>query len=319
MSNQCGSTSSILSNRKRKAAEKELSIVLSKKARFYSTFLRQFFSLPNYIIYYILMNPKSSAFFQKLIKTCKYFFAKNPLLIIQSLWYSNDQWEIYNKAFSFKNLTCKVWITEELFMDLYEAKCAPRSILSSIVPQIFRCDVQHLTIINQDIALNDLSLLLSSAEYIAFDDVIVKDENNSIVGIENIVEVAAAKNAKSFTIVKPTITPLTMIKLKKISFPPKFDNFSMKDIPETFDLEAFSVFMKKNKTIFFALEFDPSISDSYKTKLEAIINEILSTKVLTFKPPKLYFYGINDEKHQKLCGYFYQPLKNDKNAAVCYL
>uniref|UniRef100_A0A914QDZ0 Uncharacterized protein n=1 Tax=Panagrolaimus davidi TaxID=227884 RepID=A0A914QDZ0_9BILA len=252
MSNQCCSTSSILSNRKRKAAEEELSIVLSKKAHFYSTFLRQFFSLPNSIIYYIIMNPKSSAIYQKLIKTCKYFFTKNPLLIIQSLWYSNDQWEICNKVFGFKNLTCKVWITEALFMDLYDTKCAPRSILSSIVPQIFRCDVQNLTIMDQDIALNDLSLLLSFAEHITFVDVIVTDENNSIVGVENIVEVAAAaKNAKSFTIVKPTITPSTMKKLEKISFSPKFDHFSMKDIPETFDLEAFSIFMKVKKQNYF--------------------------------------------------------------------
>uniref|UniRef100_A0A914PG02 Uncharacterized protein n=1 Tax=Panagrolaimus davidi TaxID=227884 RepID=A0A914PG02_9BILA len=190
------------------------------------------------------MNPKSAAIYQKLIKTCKFFFAKNPLLIIQSLWYSNDQWEICNKLFSFKNLTCKIWITEELFMDLYEAKCPPRSILSSIIPQIFQCDVQNLTIMNQDIALNDLSLLLSSAEYIAFDDVIVKDENNSIVGIENIVEVAAAKNVKSFNIIKPTITPSTMKEITKVSFSPKFDHIFMKDIPETFDLEAFSTFMK---------------------------------------------------------------------------
>uniref|UniRef100_A0A914NZ64 Uncharacterized protein n=1 Tax=Panagrolaimus davidi TaxID=227884 RepID=A0A914NZ64_9BILA len=195
MSNHCGETS-ILSNRKRKAAQEELSIVLSKKARFYSSFFRQSFSLPNTIILYICKNPKSAAIYQKLIKTCKFFFTKNPVLIIQSLWYSNDRWEVCNKLFGFKNLTCKLWITEELFVDLYEAKCAPRSILSSIIPQIFRCDVQNLTIMNQDIALNDLSLLLSSAEYIAFVDVIVKDENNSVVGVENIIE--AAKNAKSF-------------------------------------------------------------------------------------------------------------------------
>ena len=42
----------------------------------------QRFSIPSSFIYYMAKNPTSLPVYQKLIQSCKYFFAKNPIIVV---------------------------------------------------------------------------------------------------------------------------------------------------------------------------------------------------------------------------------------------
>uniref|UniRef100_A0AC34FN25 Uncharacterized protein n=1 Tax=Panagrolaimus sp. ES5 TaxID=591445 RepID=A0AC34FN25_9BILA len=67
----------------------EMIIDKSIKARFYASYRHQEFSLPDSIMHYMAMNPKNAKIYQKLIRSCKYFFVKNQILVISSLQYDS--------------------------------------------------------------------------------------------------------------------------------------------------------------------------------------------------------------------------------------
>uniref|UniRef100_A0A914PMA5 Uncharacterized protein n=1 Tax=Panagrolaimus davidi TaxID=227884 RepID=A0A914PMA5_9BILA len=270
------------SSRKRKA--KDLTMLQSKRAKFCSTYIsRQSFDLPGTIMFYILMNPKTAAFYQKLIKSCKYFFIKNPILIVNHLFHNDIysvhvRWIVNRKPFDLSKLTCKVWITDKL--DIYPGKKHNQSILSSLMPKLYRCDVKELNLSEQVITFHDLSLLISFAEVIYFYNVTFKNENGSNVALEEVVEIAV--NAKNIKILSNTaltnISSKTFNELLKIPHFTQLDYFCMEKIPHTFDIEAFYVFMKNNRTTKFRLHFDDSVSQVYKNRTEEIVDEILATK-----------------------------------------
>uniref|UniRef100_A0A914PL00 Uncharacterized protein n=1 Tax=Panagrolaimus davidi TaxID=227884 RepID=A0A914PL00_9BILA len=113
----------------------------SKHVQFYSTyFSRQNFSLPNNIIYYILKNPKSAKFYQKMVQSCKYFFIKNPIIVIDTkLWFCDEnRWETESKQYDITKVTCKFWITGDLFIEsnsLNINENMDKNMVSLIVPK----------------------------------------------------------------------------------------------------------------------------------------------------------------------------------------
>ena len=50
----------------------------------------QRFSIPETIVHYILKNPISHRLWKNLIQTCKHFFSKNPILVIDSLRHKEE-------------------------------------------------------------------------------------------------------------------------------------------------------------------------------------------------------------------------------------
>uniref|UniRef100_A0A914Q6B4 Uncharacterized protein n=1 Tax=Panagrolaimus davidi TaxID=227884 RepID=A0A914Q6B4_9BILA len=135
-------STSMSSNRKRKAND---SIMIQSK-RFCSTYnARQNWSLPNSIIYYISKNPSTSKSFQKLIQSCKYFFIKNPIIIVP---------EFHVTQFS-NEITCNIWITESLGI----ITDSPVSI-----NKIYQCDATSITISGQRLSINELIAFASKSE-----------------------------------------------------------------------------------------------------------------------------------------------------------
>uniref|UniRef100_A0A914PBQ5 Uncharacterized protein n=1 Tax=Panagrolaimus davidi TaxID=227884 RepID=A0A914PBQ5_9BILA len=84
------------SNGKSNGAENGGMIVRnSKRAKFMATYRHQNFSMPDSFVFYIAKNPKTWKLYQKMVKTCKYFFVKNPILVIDKhLNYYDSQWTI---------------------------------------------------------------------------------------------------------------------------------------------------------------------------------------------------------------------------------
>uniref|UniRef100_A0AC34FGX2 Uncharacterized protein n=1 Tax=Panagrolaimus sp. ES5 TaxID=591445 RepID=A0AC34FGX2_9BILA len=70
-------------NLRRKAVDSKS--VPKKKIYFTGPHGRREWSLPDSIMYYMAMNPKSAEVYQKLVKSCKYFYIKNPIVVVPDL------------------------------------------------------------------------------------------------------------------------------------------------------------------------------------------------------------------------------------------
>jgi hypothetical protein len=249
---------STASNQKRKA-EEESTIVSSKRSRFYESYHQQTFPLPDTIMHYITKYPKSPNGYQKLVKSCKHFFAENPIIIFSHLLFYSIRWTTYSndvpKDVNLKNVSSKFWITKWFLVSTHD-DATNFNVLSSIVPKIYKSEAEWLTITNQHITFNELLFLSSNVKDLVLKRSSVKYENGSIVPVEKIFEIF--EKIKEFTLTfKPElqsgITFKTFNELLKI---PQFftlDMFELKNIPEDFDIESCYSYLKKNKTTLFRL------------------------------------------------------------------
>uniref|UniRef100_A0A914RCC5 Uncharacterized protein n=1 Tax=Panagrolaimus davidi TaxID=227884 RepID=A0A914RCC5_9BILA len=283
------------SNRKRKAQDSMM--VSCKRAKFMAKYQRQNFSMPDSVIFYIAKNPKTPELYLKMVKTCKYFFVKNPILVIHRLYTNGGKWRVNGKPLDLTKYNCKYWITDNIIASASEF--VDKNILSPIIPKLYKFDVKRLTLLYQIISFNDLSLLISSAETIRFICVIVKHVNRSDVPIEDIIAIAV--NAEHVDVYKPTITPKTMKQLLQIPHFATLGYLGLYDLSEVFDIEAFYDYMKKNRHTKFYLTFDDQITDAFTNRLETIVDEILETQQFNYKPPVIKFTGLDDQKYEKLC------------------
>uniref|UniRef100_A0A914R1I3 Uncharacterized protein n=1 Tax=Panagrolaimus davidi TaxID=227884 RepID=A0A914R1I3_9BILA len=282
------------SNRKRKAEDTVM--VISKRTKFNTTYRRQNFSVPDSVIFYVAKNPKTAELYLKMVKTCKYFFVKNPIIIVPNLYASGGKWSSDHLPLNLTKYNCKYWITNRIYAS--NRGLVNRNIFSPVIPKLYRCDVKHLSLFHQIIYFDDLSLLISSAERIRFFDVVVKHADSSDVPLEDIV--AVATKAKEISADKPTITPKTMKELTKLPNFTKLDYFALHDPSEVFNIDEFYGYMKKNFHTQFLLSYDEQISDAFKNRLETIIDEILETQQFSYKPPVIRFSGLDIQKYRKL-------------------
>uniref|UniRef100_A0A914PSI1 Uncharacterized protein n=1 Tax=Panagrolaimus davidi TaxID=227884 RepID=A0A914PSI1_9BILA len=281
----------------RKCKDEDSKMVISKRARFHAKYYQQNFSMPDSIIFYVAKNPKTAELYLKMVKTCKYFFVKNPIIIIPNLFTYGGKWSNGPVTLNFTKYNCKYWITDEI------CASAPglvnRIIFSPIIPKLHRCDAKSLSLSHQIISYHDLSFIISSAERIRFNNVVVKHADGSDVPLEDIVAIAVKVYEISDT--KPTIAQKTMKELSKLSHFLKLDDFTLDNVSEAFDINAFYSYMKKNRHTKFYISFFPQPSDAFKNRLETIVDEILETKRFNYKPPVIYFTGLDFEKYRKLC------------------
>uniref|UniRef100_A0A914P8Y9 Uncharacterized protein n=1 Tax=Panagrolaimus davidi TaxID=227884 RepID=A0A914P8Y9_9BILA len=292
--NSSNPASATSSNRKCKAEDSIM--VNCKRTKFMKTYHRQNFSMPDSVVFFVAKNPKTAVLYLKMVKTCKYFFIKNSILVIHRLYTYGGKWKVNAKPLDLTKYTCKYWIADEIYASA--RGFVDKNIFLPIVPKLYRCDVKSLFLYSQIISYNDLSLLISSAERIRFIDVNVRDAESTDVPIEDIVAIAV--NAKYVYVTKPIITRKTMKELTKLPNFTKVDNFTLNNLSEAFDIEAFYSYMKKNQHTKFYIRFDPQISDAFKNRLKTIVDEILETKQFNYKPPCFYFTGIGLQKIQKL-------------------
>uniref|UniRef100_A0A914P2J0 Uncharacterized protein n=1 Tax=Panagrolaimus davidi TaxID=227884 RepID=A0A914P2J0_9BILA len=129
------------------------------------------------LIYYISKNPSSAKVYQKTIQSCKYFFEKNPVLVVSKLKVCkrnvecdicfNDFIEcIKNEGkccvkIDIAKLSSKIWFCDEL--DIADGAKNFASVLCS---KLYRCEINRLKITNKVILFDDLRLLTASAKEI---------------------------------------------------------------------------------------------------------------------------------------------------------
>uniref|UniRef100_A0A914Q997 Uncharacterized protein n=1 Tax=Panagrolaimus davidi TaxID=227884 RepID=A0A914Q997_9BILA len=176
---------------------KALNPIFARRIYFSSQYHRQNWPLPDSIIFYIAKNPSSAKLFQKLVQSCKFFFIKNSIIIIDrsynhGFFYDRGNKEleaVLEKIQICENFSCKFWISGDVI--------GPTSkIISSIIPYIYIVDVKKIHVYGQTVSYNDF---LCFAEYIKNLTSInsnFKNENDSNIPLEQLVE--ALPNLKGF-------------------------------------------------------------------------------------------------------------------------
>uniref|UniRef100_A0A914PFU7 Uncharacterized protein n=1 Tax=Panagrolaimus davidi TaxID=227884 RepID=A0A914PFU7_9BILA len=281
----------------------------SKQLHFHGPYRQQNWPFKLSFINYITKTPSNAKAWQKLIQSCKYFFAKNPIVVADSLDL-HQMFEVsagrLQKFISSNNISYKLWITEKL--RIYGAD--PKDV-SSIIPQIYRCDAKKLLLHGQILSYNEFLFLSRNAEVLFWgvevtDDnknfTVVKNEDGTIVPLEKLVKTLVSLK-RIMGEIDPShscITKGTVKELLEIPHFSKLDEFVFTGLPEVFDIDTFFAYLKKNKYTKFELHFADSISEEYKVLLDKVVDEILQTETHDYIPPIISSNGLAQEKFCKM-------------------
>ena len=146
---------------------------------------RQYFSLPFPIIWY-LIETEFPHLLLKLHKTCKYFFAKKTIFVvdkhIRCVAYSN------NTTFVVDPDDMKLTLPKPKKWWLTSLLCGGKKTFSTIRPYIYRVTLSKLCIWEEDLSLNDINILLSNdkMEELLLSKVNIRDANGTPVPIHYI-------------------------------------------------------------------------------------------------------------------------------------
>uniref|UniRef100_A0AC34FGM9 Uncharacterized protein n=1 Tax=Panagrolaimus sp. ES5 TaxID=591445 RepID=A0AC34FGM9_9BILA len=165
--------------------------------------LKQHFSLPYSIMYYMAKNPSSAEAYNKLIQCCKYFFEKNPILVAADLFCettlcSNPQCDGDNEErccanIDLNKLSSKIWLTNNLSL----AEDNISIFASLIVPKLYRWKSVKFFLIQNGLMYNDFksyAALLTDIDF--YVTRIIDDDDGSVVMLDKILE--ATINIKFF-------------------------------------------------------------------------------------------------------------------------
>ena len=163
---------------------------LSVNMCFFETTKPQNFSLPEPIINIILKSKENPLIYEKLIQTCKYFFTKNPVLVINYLYIHTCENKLsvqthrHQRDVEFYG-TGKLWCCEILGIS---ETCSTR--LSPFISRIYKCDLESLCLSKLSIAYNDYLKLLGDGSlsklYLTYVNVLF--QNGDIAPFEAVVD-----------------------------------------------------------------------------------------------------------------------------------
>uniref|UniRef100_A0AC35GLP1 Uncharacterized protein n=1 Tax=Panagrolaimus sp. PS1159 TaxID=55785 RepID=A0AC35GLP1_9BILA len=291
--------------------------IQSLQKRFYSSICEQKFPFRNSLIFYITQNPSSLKLYQKMIKSCKHFFDKNPILVISTLYaeYGTTEWGIWfnEKSVELEKLvpSTKLWVIDEInvgntiispiYPFVNPNVCSDAKWLTTIIiSKIYQSNIERFVLWNQTISFKDFVFVASNCKEIMLCNVsVVENESDAIVAVEKLIEVLP--NLKDFEYNLPTssnvITPNTLQELLSI---PHFSNvieLRLNSLSEAFDLDKFFDAIKKNKKTTLRFSFSYEISDHYKLRLKAGLKEIIETKNHEFKIPMIDLPAMNNDDY----------------------
>uniref|UniRef100_A0A914XRX3 Uncharacterized protein n=1 Tax=Panagrolaimus superbus TaxID=310955 RepID=A0A914XRX3_9BILA len=154
----------------------------TKRDIFLSTYRHQRFGLPNSIMHYIAKNPKNTKSYEKSVKSCKYFFVQNPILVLDSLMYWRNEWSngSFTEDWTFTDpstFRAKIWVNDSINI---HPKSSENYIASSIIPKIYpKCGVIGLDLQDQIISCRELMYLCHSVKTLGLECVSVLDDGGT--------------------------------------------------------------------------------------------------------------------------------------------
>ena len=146
----------------------------------FSNVIPQSLSLPSTLIYYIVQN--SVKLIRKLKQSCKFFY-HYPVIVHKLSVASYDSTKYYQEAIFLSenhppNSLAKIYLSNTLH--IYSKK---RDFLTSIIPKIYKCDIQFLILYYQHISVKDFLFLSASKRIVKLKlhRAVIEDDDGEII------------------------------------------------------------------------------------------------------------------------------------------
>uniref|UniRef100_A0A914P5T9 DUF38 domain-containing protein n=1 Tax=Panagrolaimus davidi TaxID=227884 RepID=A0A914P5T9_9BILA len=289
--------------------------------------VQQYCSLPNSMIYYIAKNPTSPKFYQNLVQTCKFFFEKNPVIVMANLYTlengtkyhisQNERHECIKNnlecciKIDLNKLSTKIWITQVLSIQKHI-----QNSIATIVQKTFRFEILYLYVEDNDIIFDDLKVLVSSAKSVFLCENSIKYKKGITVMLDKILECLPTNiEIFAFDFGKKDVSMVNASTMKNILELHNLENlkdFVMHDCPDTLSIENLSAFIKKFENTKIYFHFASNISEEYKEQLDFLIDEIIESDV----PNRVIAYdGMDEGKFDTMSCRFALKDDDDENDA----
>uniref|UniRef100_A0A914R688 Uncharacterized protein n=1 Tax=Panagrolaimus davidi TaxID=227884 RepID=A0A914R688_9BILA len=265
---------------------------------------RQYFAFPKFMMDYILKNPKSWKLWKKLIQSCKWFFDKNPIVVIPCLHFVNFHKingsstcstqhcnYVPDRPIELINAPFKLWITE-----LLEIVDGGGATAKYLIPRIYKCDAENMYLLNQLFTVDEFAFLTPKVLDPIFYATRIFDKNKKLVSFEKILESLPQIQAIDYYFNRDglDVTPDTVKKIVEMEHVKKFYRTALQNISPNFDFDAFSNFMLENKQISFVLAFyEETITEEYRVKVKAFVEKLKTEDYGNHRRPEIYFGDIN--------------------------
>uniref|UniRef100_A0AC34G2H9 Uncharacterized protein n=1 Tax=Panagrolaimus sp. ES5 TaxID=591445 RepID=A0AC34G2H9_9BILA len=273
--------------------------------QFRDSALRQVFSLPASIMYYVAKNPPSAEVYQKMIQSCKYFFIKNPIIFLHCLHFSDrNRWKTcidrtcyldpsknrrYRKInLNLDKIKSKIWIGFRINVGSKNA-----AIASSVIPKLYNGHVKKFALFYQKILFNELLFISKSMESCYLQESTVCYQNGNEVPYEitlsNLPQLKKIFYGRRNSFYDFSKTAAELLKIPHLK---NLTDFVLAEISDSFDIDLFFKYLKQNTKTTIGLKFNGLLSFQYTEKLQAFTDEILEAEMpRAYLPPGICFEG----------------------------
>ena len=218
----------------------------------FDSYRRQYFSLPFGIISYITENPHSAEGLLKIQKTCKYFFAKNSIIVTdEEIYHEKTGLHCFFNQKTYKALPMgKYWFNNLTICD-YDS--------FNLFKHFYRFNLQRLILCSSvfsdilDMSFSELNFLLSglNVKTFALQNVTIRDEKGALVTIDRIL--AKLPNIIRFDHLENNqiFTNETFRTMNSLVFNSKFRQFQfvIRFIQPDIDFSLLCDFIKRNSAL----------------------------------------------------------------------
>uniref|UniRef100_A0A914P6L9 Uncharacterized protein n=1 Tax=Panagrolaimus davidi TaxID=227884 RepID=A0A914P6L9_9BILA len=272
--------------RKRSASGDASDVIPAKRLRFIAPNHRYDFDFPDSVIYYVAKNPTSAKLYKKLTEACRYFFWKNPILLIDYLFYKNNEMKADFSESEYeiclKNVPYKFWVSGYCLIGSDVNSVYEKELVSSFLPRIYRCQIEQLTLRNQKLTIDEFLFLAAKTGRVCFTDLTVVNRDGKEIAFEKLVELIPEARSLDhyFKDNDKTVTAKTVEELLKLPSLQNFNVFRLFNVPEAFDVETFFAHIKAK----------------IQGRLEAIVDELIEAETFDYIPPFISYPEMDDEK-----------------------
>uniref|UniRef100_A0A914QWV4 DUF38 domain-containing protein n=1 Tax=Panagrolaimus davidi TaxID=227884 RepID=A0A914QWV4_9BILA len=253
--------------RKRSASGNASDVIPAKRLRFIAPNRRYDFGFPDPLIYYVAKNPTSAKLYKKLIKNVPY----------------------------------KIWVNGYCVIGFDANSSFKKDLVSSFLPRIYRCEIEDLSLQNQELTIDEFLFVTAETGRVCFSDITVVNRDGKEIAFEKLVELIPEVYSLKYYFKNndKTVTSKTVKELLKLSHHQNFIQFRLFNVSEAFDIEAFFAHIKNSEGVF-QLEFGDALSVAYQSRLEAIIDELIEAETFYYIPPFISYPEMDDEKCREL-------------------
>uniref|UniRef100_A0A914PPB5 Uncharacterized protein n=1 Tax=Panagrolaimus davidi TaxID=227884 RepID=A0A914PPB5_9BILA len=242
--------------------------------------IKQNWAFRDSFINYICKNPLSAKYYLKLAQSCKFFFEKNPILIIGHFESSGNYFVCPTKLDEYQNDNEKYHVEIDLSKILSKIWIAPESTCNYglsgyillLLSKLYRCETSYFD--GKTVMIDQILGCLPNVE-----DFQMYTFRNDLISINS----SAMKN------------------ITKLENHKKLEWLHFLGIPESFTVEDLSAFFDKYINTKIWLEFGENLSDDFKNQLDSLIDSVIESGAYRF----IGYDGQDDEKYCILWYRFY--------------